>query len=168
MFSRQTKLIFTDKNLMFDDAKNEVKFLPRSHVTCYITVPARPTITHCKHSVLVLFSIGMLGHQFLSHAHRIRDWKDFLYEYEMKLWCDCGPPLSPSLCRDKDPFHERFMNLYTKSFKNICCSDMKNNNLIRSQFCTCHDSWAVMVCAKLWPDWIIEIKIRVTRTFKRF
>ena len=25
----------------------------------------------------------------------------------------------------------------------------------RSQICTCHDSWAVVACAKLWPDWII-------------
>ena len=27
---------------------------------------------------------------------------------------------------------------------------MKNNVQIRSQFCTCHDSWAVITCAKLW------------------
>ena len=26
---------------------------------------------------------------------------------------------------------------------------------VRSQISTCHDSWAVMTCAKLWPDWVI-------------
>ena len=29
------------------------------------------------------------------------------------------------------------------------------NDTIRSQFCTCHSSLAVVLCAKLWPDWII-------------
>ena len=36
---------------------------------------------------------------------------------------------------------------------------MKNYNQIRSQFCTCRDSWAVITCAKLWPDWRIKIEI---------
>ena len=29
-----------------------------------------------------------------------------------------------------------------------------SNDPIKSHFCTCHDSWAVMACAKLWLDWI--------------
>ena len=37
----------------------------------------------------------------------------------------------------------------------------------RSQFCTCHDSWAVMACAKLWPNWII-IEIRTKRVCAQF
>ena len=32
--------------------------------------------------------------------------------------------------------------------------------MIRSQFCTCHDSWAAVACAKLWPDCMYNIKIR--------
>ena len=39
---------------------------------------------------------------------------------------------------------------------------MKNNDQIRPQFCTCHDSWAVVTCAKLWPDWIITLHGRIT------
>ena len=31
--------------------------------------------------------------------------------------------------------------------------------IIRSQFCTWHNSWAVVPCAKWWPDWTIRIKI---------
>ena len=34
----------------------------------------------------------------------------------------------------------------------ICCCYMKNVEEIRPQFCTCHDSWAVVTCANLWPD----------------
>ena len=39
--------------------------------------------------------------------------------------------------------------------KNTWCSCMKNNNGIRLQVCTCHDSWAVLACANVWPDWIL-------------
>ena len=47
-------------------------------------------------------------------------------------------------------------------------SYVKINDQIRSQFCTCHDSLAVVTCAKLWPDWIIRIKINAKRVFTRF
>ena len=39
---------------------------------------------------------------------------------------------------------------------------------IRSQFCTCHDSWAVMTCAKLLPELIIIFHIRATNIFNKF
>ena len=39
---------------------------------------------------------------------------------------------------------------------------MRKNDKIRSQFCTCHNSWAVVTCAKLSTDWIIKIKIRAS------
>ena len=45
---------------------------------------------------------------------------------------------------------------------------MNNNDQIRSQFCTCHDSWAVVSCAKLWPEWIIGILIIAKGIFARF
>ena len=47
--------------------------------------------------------------------------------------------------------------------KNTSCSYMTNNDPSRLQFGTWHDSSAVMTCAKLWPVWIIKIKIRGTR-----
>ena len=37
-----------------------------------------------------------------------------------------------------------------------------------SQFCTCHDSWAVMTCANLWHDWIITSKIRAIKFLEDF
>ena len=52
--------------------------------------------------------------------------------------------------------------------KNNVCSSVKNIYQNRSQFCTCHDSLAVMTCAKLLPDWIVRIEIRVKRISLRF
>ena len=43
-----------------------------------------------------------------------------------------------------------------------------SDDQIRSQFCTCHDSSAVMACAKLWPDWDIIFHKTVTCIIKRF
>ena len=45
---------------------------------------------------------------------------------------------------------------------------LENDNQIRSQFCTCCDSWAVVTCAKFWPDWIIRSIFTVKRIFIRF
>ena len=39
---------------------------------------------------------------------------------------------------------------------------------VKSQICTCHDSWAVVACAKLWPDWIIRIQTKPKGIFSRF
>ena len=47
-------------------------------------------------------------------------------------------------------------------------SHMKNNKLTRPWFCTCHDSWAVVTCAKLWPDGIIPVIITAVIIFTRF
>ena len=44
---------------------------------------------------------------------------------------------------------------------------MKMDNENRPQVCTCHDSSAVMTCARLWPDWIIRIEI-VQREFSKY
>ena len=33
----------------------------------------------------------------------------------------------------------------------VCYSSLKNDHMIRSQFCTCHDSLAAVTCANLWP-----------------
>ena len=41
----------------------------------------------------------------------------------------------------------------------------KNIDPIRSEFCKYYASWAVVACAKLRPDRIIRIKIRVKRNF---
>ena len=43
-----------------------------------------------------------------------------------------------------------------------------SNDSTRSQFCTCHDSWAVMTCAKLWPAPIIVFEENPTWILTRF
>ena len=64
--------------------------------------------------------------------------------------------------------HRQIRNSNTKSCSNRYCFYSKNNDQIRSQFCTCYDSLAVMTCAKLWPDWMIRIKIRAKWLSRRF
>ena len=56
------------------------------------------------------------------------------------------------------------MGSLLKSRRNKCFSFVKINCLTGPQFCTCHDSRAVMACANLWPDWSMRIKIGVKRT----
>ena len=46
----------------------------------------------------------------------------------------------------------------------MSCSDVSDNEPIISQFCTCHNSWAVVVCAKLWYDRIIVFTSRATKS----
>ena len=57
---------------------------------------------------------------------------------------------------------------HSKSHKNCCRSYTKNNYEIRSQLCTCHNSWAVVACAKLWADCFIRIEIIPNLILKRF
>ena len=52
--------------------------------------------------------------------------------------------------------YNRFMSSWYESCKNVCCSNKKNYHQISSHICTCHDSSAVVTCAKLWPDWIFK------------
>ena len=66
-----------------------------------------------------------------------------------------------------DPFHQQFTSSWSKSQTTICY-DVKHDNKIRSLFGTCHDSWAVVTCAKLWPDWIIRIDIRAKKFSQDF
>ena len=42
------------------------------------------------------------------------------------------------------------------------------NDPFRWQCCTCHASWAVVACAKLWLDWIIMFHVRIIGSFFRF
>ena len=62
--------------------------------------------------------------------------------------------------RSWDPFHQWFMSSQFKSRKNSFGFYFEYKDLIRSHFCTCHDSSAVMTCAKLWPDCITVLHER--------
>ena len=63
---------------------------------------------------------------------------------------------------------QRVYVLIIQIFQSSCCFVMKSFISMRSQFCRCHDSWAVMACAKLWPDLIISFHVRATYIFTRF
>ena len=65
-------------------------------------------------------------------------------------------------------FHKGIMSSLSKSRENESCSNLKDNDQIRSQFCTCHDSSAVVACAKLWYGLIIRNTIPTRRIFTRF
>ena len=66
------------------------------------------------------------------------------------------------------PFHIWFRSSLSTSHKKSCDYYLMNNYPIRSQFCTCHDSWAVVTCANLWPDWVIRIQFESKQIFMKF
>ena len=55
-----------------------------------------------------------------------------------------------------------------KFCKYSCCFYVKENNQIRSYFCTGDSSWAGMTHPKLGLDWIIIFPIKSTQLLKRF
>ena len=63
-----------------------------------------------------------------------------------------GIPL-PLSCRHNQTVQTVYHLIIENLWKFYCYLDF--NHPIRPQFCTCHDSWAVMTCAKLWLDLII-------------
>ena len=60
----------------------------------------------------------------------------------------CGTPVTHVA------FHNGFMSSIVKSWLKSWCYYLKNNDLIRSQFFTCHDSSAFVTRASLWTDWV--------------
>ena len=63
---------------------------------------------------------------------------------------------------------QRACELIIQILKTYILFYLNNNDPMRSQFCTCHDSWAVVTCAMLWSDWIINIIIRARRIVAKF
>ena len=55
------------------------------------------------------------------------------------------------------PISHRVYELIIEILQNFGCCNNDCGNEIWSQIWTCHDSWAVVICAKLWPDWIISL-----------
>ena len=83
--------------------------------------------------------------------------------------CDLKPPNSLWVTVVQSPFTwyqgpitQKGYELIIESLKNSSCCNMKNNYHITSQFCTCHDSSVVMVCAKLWYDLINILHVKAT------
>ena len=55
-----------------------------------------------------------------------------------------------------------------KNFQKHFCYNSDIKDSIKSQFCTCHDSWAVMACEKLWFNLMIIFHKRTAQSFIRF
>ena len=99
-----------------------------------------------------------------------------------KLWTHVNVmtcPYSISVLSTSSPWQQQeqgrhsqisqtFMNSYSKSCQNSFCSRFKMIDLISSPLCTCHDSSAVVTCAKLWPDLVIIFHVISTCNFTRF
>ena len=47
-------------------------------------------------------------------------------------------------------------------------SNFGSNNSFMSHFYTCHNSWAVVACAKLWHDLVMNFHVRAAHIFTRF
>ena len=81
-------------------------------------------------------------------------WNRFQTPYDLA----CSPNIGEG---DQGAILPRVYELVTQIFYYICCIQMANDKHILSQFCTCHDSLAVVACAKLWHDSIIGIQIMI-------
>ena len=66
------------------------------------------------------------------------------------------------------PILGRYMSLLLKSWVCYFLSNFDLKHAIRSQICTCHGSWAVVVCAKLWHDNIIVFRVSVIELLTSF
>ena len=78
------------------------------------------------------------------------------------------PALERGVDYTAETHYTHLMSSISESWINLCCICLQDNYTIISQFCTCHDSWAVVTCANLWHDSITGIIITVERVFKRF
>ena len=63
----------------------------------------------------------------------------------------------------KGPFCPQFNSSLSKFCESTFCSNSDYNHKSRSHFCTCHDSRAVVTCAKLWPDQLIKNKMHLLK-----
>ena len=62
------------------------------------------------------------------------------------------------------------ISLFRNSWLKYCKTFWFNfdSNHTRKQICTCHDSWTVVACAKLWPGQIINIHVIALHIFTIF
>ena len=65
-----------------------------------------------------------------------------------------------------DPFNKGLITI--KFCRKNHIAYVANNSLIWSQFCSYHYGWVIVICANLWPNWIIQIIITARGNFKRF
>ena len=59
-----------------------------------------------------------------------------------------------------EPLSQNALELIIHILRKFRPANFNHIDLIISQFCTCHDSSAVVTCAKLWDDWIISLQVK--------
>ena len=67
-----------------------------------------------------------------------------------------------------DLFHQNFIKLLIQNLWKFIFFHLDSDDPISSQFCTCHDSSAVMTCAKVWTDLIFIFQSTATWILTRF
>ena len=100
----------------------------------------------------------------VSCEYRYCEFSIFRYNFSFKYMYSQQTPLSLPMLKVwlvfRYPFHWQFVSLQLKSRENYFNFNSNSNEPIRSQICTYHDTWAVMTCAKSWPDWMIIFQVR--------
>ena len=89
------------------------------------------------------------------------------------IFCNSTSPIFPSLSHlekarlswTQDPLHEWFLHNHSNSMqKHLAAISVLADILL--QFCTCHDSIAVMACAKFCSKYFIWIWVRIKWIFQ--
>ena len=82
--------------------------------------------------------------------------------------CKCLYSAFVLLQWDQGVFWQTNHALWIPIFWIVCYSCVNDDEQIMRKFCTCHNSFAVMTCAKLLPDWVIRIEIWPISIHTRF
>ena len=88
-------------------------------------------------------------------------------------YCHLGQPwgirVNTSNCSSKNrgPFHERFFHCNSNSMENQFQCNSTAEYRIVIKFCTCHDSTAVLPCAKFHSDQFVSTWMNAEWTFHR-
>ena len=102
---------------------------------------------------MIICDNNVISHDFKTSLVYLRFWQSAMQCDQPSIW-------------HQGPISQQFMSSFLKSHKSSFYSNFNSNNgNIRSQICTCHDSRAVVTCAKLWPDWIIIFYVRTLCIF---
>ena len=73
------------------------------------------------------------------------------------MYCRFLPPIPINVFRSNSKFD-----------KNLLCSGLKYAQLISMKFCTHHDSYTVVTCAKFHCDWLNKLWTKVLQIFIQF
>ena len=73
---------------------------------------------------------------------------------------DASEAAQPTVVWVLGPIPQGIYEFMTQILKYSCSCYLRNNDQIRSQFCTWHGSGAAMTCAEVWPDRMTRIEIK--------